>query len=168
MALTSLLIIVLLALAVWRDHTSSSHGTGQVRRSSASAVSVAPNLTPVLAVPRDANDISRDRIADADRDPFRVISFLPPPPKLAVTAPPPLEPPKPVAPPFPYRYFGRMVNIDGKVLTYLRRDNVIIPIVIGEVFDNAYRVDSITDQQIVVRYVPLDITTSIAARSVTD
>ncbi|MFM9437293.1 hypothetical protein ACFDR9_004380 [Janthinobacterium sp. CG_23.3] len=44
-------------------------------------------------------------------------------------APPPPLPPapvKPVAPPFPFLYFGRMVDVNGKLVTYLTRDDVLI------------------------------------------
>ncbi|HYD82128.1 MAG TPA: hypothetical protein VEC06_20170 [Paucimonas sp.] len=98
-------------------------------------------------------ELAKEPLVESDVDPFKVVSFLPPPPKVAAPPPPP---PKPTAPPFPYRYFGRMVGVDGKLVTYLTRNDELIPIREQDVLDNAYRIDSIGDTQIVVTYLPLE------------
>lgn len=111
-------------------------------------------------------ELSPDPLMPPQVDPFRSISFLPPPPKViapVIVAPPP--PPKPVAPTFPYAYFGRMMDINKKNVTYLSRDDALIPIRQGEVLDNAFRIDEIGATQIVVTYLPLDEKISIAIRA---
>ena len=62
----------------------------------------------------------------------------------------------PVAPPFPYLFFGRMVDIHGKRLTYLSRDDHVFPIKDGEIVDGAYRVDAIGEREISLTYLPLN------------
>lgn len=95
----------------------------------------------------------RDPLIEAQTDPFKVVSFQPPAPKVVVKPPPP---PKPVAPPFPYQYFGRMADVEGKLVTYLSRSDALIPIKEKEILDNTYRVDMLTESQIVVTYLPLN------------
>jgi hypothetical protein len=106
------------------------------------------------SLPSDKNEFERDPIVDAHGDPFKVVSFIPPPPKVIPLPPPP--PPKPTAPPFPYQYFGRMVDIDGKMATYLTRADVLIPIRAQEILDSVYQIEVMSDTQIVINYLPLN------------
>lgn len=104
----------------------------------------------------------REPLADAASDPFKVAA-PPPPPKVAEAPPPP--PPAPVAPPFPYHYLGRMLSVDGKQLTYLTRGDAMIPIQLHQVLDKDYRVDALSDAEIVITYLPLDQRVRIVVHS---
>ena len=93
-------------------------------------------------------------------DPFRPVSFIPPPP------PPPAPPPtlsvvKPAAPSFPFRYFGRVIGVEGETF-YLVRDDVLIPVVPAQVIDNTYRVEAVGASEIRVTYLPLQETTTLS------
>ncbi len=110
------------------------------------------------------NTSNADSLENSTIDLFRIVSFLPPPPK-AVAPPPPPPPPKPVAPAFPYQYFGTMVDVNGKLVTYLTRNNMLIPIHSKETLDNEYHIDSLSDSQIVITYLPLKEKTTITIKS---
>jgi hypothetical protein len=104
----------------------------------------------------------REPMAEAAGDPFRLApAELPPAPPVAPVA----EAPAPVAPPFPYRYFGRMTGPDGKALSYLVRGDKPVPVRANEMLDAEYRVDAVSDTEIVVTYLPLNEQTSIATVS---
>ncbi|MCU6498281.1 hypothetical protein LPN04_10800 [Rugamonas sp. A1-17] len=122
-----------------------------------------PSASPARAAARDA--AQREPLAEAAADPFKVVSFLPPPKPVeavAVAAPPP---PPPVAPPFPYRYLGRMLSVDGKLLTYLARGDAIVPVQPQQVLDHDYRIDTLNDTELVITYLPLDERVRIPLRS---
>lgn len=106
----------------------------------------------------------RDPWVEPRHDPFKVESFLPPSLPTAAPAPAP-APPAPTAPPFPYRYFGRMTGTDGKPVIYLSRGDDLVPIHEHEILDNTYRVDSIGEASISVTYLPLDIRTELPVQS---
>jgi len=108
--------------------------------------------------------LERDPLVESKTDLFRFISFQPPAPK-ALPPPPPPPPPKPSAPTFPYQYFGRMVDVDGRTVTYLTRGDTLIPIHARQLLDNTYRIDAVTETQIVVTYVPLEEKIVIAVQT---
>jgi len=119
----------------------------------ASGNAVPGRVTPTQAIP----SLERDPLVVTDVDPFKPVNFSPPAsPPVEVKPAPALPPPKPVLPPLPYRYFGRMTGIDGKPVTYLARDNEIIPVHEKQVLDNVYRVEAVGEGAILLRYLPLD------------
>lgn len=124
----------------------------------------APNGQPAAA----KND-ERDPLLEAANDPFKVVSFVAPvqaAPVAPVAPPPaPVVQPKPVAPQFPYQYFGRMIDVDGQKLTFLSRDGVLVPIKVGTVLDEMYRVDAVAEKQISLTYLPLNEQISIFTQS---
>lgn len=108
----------------------------------------------------------RDPLVDPATDPFKVVNFSAP--VQVAPAPPPPAPvveSKPVAPPFPYRFFGQMVGVDGKTLTFLSRDNALVPIKVGSVLDEVYRIDAMSGKQISLTYLPLNEQISIPMQS---
>jgi hypothetical protein len=153
---THVLVVVLIATAigVWlgRDDDASSGVVDAVTRTNARTVA------PV--------DASPERVATSDtltardeREPsvpienaFRVVSFLPPPPEPVIVRP--VEAPKPVAPTFPYRFFGR-VNDGTDDTVYLARADKLVPVVPAQIVDETYRIDSITATEVRITYLPL-------------
>ena len=93
---------------------------------------------------------------------FSTQSWEPPPPKVKPGPPPP--PPKPVAPPLPYTFAGRMLQ-DGTVFVFLARGDTVITAKQGDIIDGVYRVDSITETQVALTYVPLGQKQSLAVVS---
>ncbi len=58
-----------------------------------------------------------------------------------------------------------MAGPDGKLITYLTRDDTLVPITQGMELDGGFKVESIGDTEIVVNYVPLDTRTVIDTRA---
>jgi hypothetical protein len=104
-----------------------------------------------------------DAWPDLARDPFGPPPAPPaPPPPPVVAAPPPPPPPKPTAPPLPYRYFGRMADVNGQAISYLSRGEELLPVRENDVLDQVYRVEKVDASQIVLVYLPLDERTTIS------
>ena len=118
---------------------------------------------PAFAIPE------RPPLGQSQSPLFESQNWLPPPPK-----PTPAErakaarPPPPVAPPLPYTFAGRLVH-DGKLSLLLAKGDEVIPIKEGETLDGVYKVESITQTQITLVYLPLNqkqtipVITSLAA-----
>ncbi|TAK84927.1 MAG: hypothetical protein EPO20_12110 [Betaproteobacteria bacterium] len=103
-----------------------------------------------LADDIDLSKLERPAAAQAPHnDPFARRSFAPPAPQVAAA-----EPPKPVAPPLPFRYMGRLTQ-DGKTEVFLLRGEEILSIAAGRKIDAQYRVDAVTDSAIRITYLPL-------------
>jgi cohesin domain-containing protein len=94
---------------------------------------------------------SRQAIGRARGEPFGARSWTPAPkaPKVA------LAPPKPVAPPLPYRIAGQVTH-DGVMQVVLARDDRVFTVREGETLDNVYRVELITPDAVTFVYLPLD------------
>lgn len=79
----------------------------------------------------------------------------PPPPKPVMPANPvPAAPPAP--PPLPFAYIGRV--IDGQDVTvFLSGNNTQYSVKTNDTIDDKYHVDKITDDEIILTYLPLKI-----------
>lgn len=110
---------------------------------------------PTVKKPNDENEPTREikAIEAAKADPFSKPAPNPPPPQ-EVKAPPP--PPAPQAPPLPYRHFGMVTGPDGKETVFLTQGSRLLTVRQGEVVDGQYRVDKISDEEIVFTYLPLE------------
>ncbi len=77
--------------------------------------------------------------------------YVPPPP------PPPTPPPKPVAPPLPFTFLGRMLDggVTAVFVTSGGRNQVLH---VGDVVDRVWRVDSIDLRRMTLTYLPLNET----------
>ena len=95
---------------------------------------------------------SRQAIGKARGEPFGARSWTPPAPvrRQVVEAPP-----KPVAPPLPYRIAGQ-VTYDGGMQVVLARDDRVFTVREGETLDNVYRIESITPDAVTFVYLPLE------------
>jgi hypothetical protein len=65
-----------------------------------------------------------------------------------------LEPPKPVAPPMPYRVAGQ-VSHDGIMQVVLARDDRVFTVREGDKLDNTYSVEAIKPDAVTLVYLPL-------------
>jgi hypothetical protein len=75
-----------------------------------------------------------------------------PPPSTASNRPAP--PPKPVAPPLPFTYMGKMEE-NGELTVFLTKGDVPYVAKVGDVLEGQYRVDSIHPPMIEFTYIPL-------------
>jgi hypothetical protein len=99
-------------------------------------------------------DLSKleSRAAEAAKgDPFAQKSFAPPEAKARERAAPP---PKPVAPPLPFAYLGKVIE-DGKLSVFLARGGENLSVSPGDTIGGEYRVDAVTESEIRFTYLPL-------------
>jgi hypothetical protein len=165
-AISAGMLFLIIALIAWNSQSAHSGRPLPSGRARAAGESTGTTIGATSNSPA-AEAFDRDPIIDTDADPFKVVSFLPVPPKVIVAPLPPPAPviAAPVAPTFPYRYFGRMTDIAGRQVTYLTRDNAMISIQEGGILDNAYRIESVAERHIVITYLPLNEKFEILASS---
>jgi hypothetical protein len=91
---------------------------------------------------------------ESRNNPFAASSWLPPPPPVVQA--PPEPPPPPTAPPVPYVYLGKLDGSTLKPRVFLSSGDQLVIVSQGEVVDGQYRVESISDADIVLTYLPLN------------
>ena len=96
-----------------------------------------------------ARSAGAEKAVDPSVDPFAPRSFAPP----AAPGAAPAKPGKPVAPPLPFRYLGKMIE-DGKLNVFLARGEESLAVSAGSRIGE-YRVDKVTDSEVVFTYLPL-------------
>ena len=114
-----------------------------------------PSRLPASASSVSAEGLDLDKLAlrseagDAKKhvDPFAPRSFSAPAAAQAAA------PAKPVAPPLPFRYLGKMIE-DGRLNVFLARGDESLSVHAGQKLGE-YRVDKVTDSEIVFTYLPL-------------
>lgn len=122
----------------------------------------APNAPATGAAPAGRIDLPLEQLdqrrqAAPPKDVFQSKSwYVAPPPPKPVPPPPPPPPPPPSAPPLPFQFVGKLDD-GGALKVFLQRGNRVVTVGVGDVIDNTYRVESITDTQMTLIYLPLDI-----------
>lgn len=91
---------------------------------------------------------------ESAHDPFTASSWLPPPPPVEVPAEP-VRPAPPTAPPVPFAYVGQLDAKTVKPQVFLSNGDQLLIVSPGDVIDNQYRVESVSDSQVVLTYLPL-------------
>lgn len=89
---------------------------------------------------------------------FNSTSWYVAPPRKPPAPPPP---PPPSAPPLPFTYFGRYED-QQKLVVILANGSRLYTVSKGEVIDDTYRVDRITDGTVDLVYLPLNINQSLS------
>jgi hypothetical protein len=89
-------------------------------------------------------------------DLFAGRSWTPPPPPMPATPVAPAPPPRPSAPALPYAYKGRVEADDEKTIVYLARGDRLVAASVGDVVDQIYRLDALSEEEIVFVFIPLD------------
>lgn len=171
-ALLALGLAGAMAASYWVDRQTeqANASAGAVVDAAPRRVPRAPEPTPVAdgaptlrnAAGLDLSRLQRSRNEDPTNDPFARQSFKPAPPQRTERPPsapvqmaePP--PPPPSAPPVPFTYIGRLSE-DSRTTVFLasgERNLVVKP---GDVIDNNYRVDEVTDKTVQLTYLPLNV-----------
>ncbi|HEX5127418.1 MAG TPA: hypothetical protein VFW00_11810 [Rhodocyclaceae bacterium] len=97
-------------------------------------------------------DAVHDKKVDApklEHNPFATASFQPPPA-------PPGPPPKPTAPPLRFQYQG-LLNADDKLAVFLADGTQFLIAHVGDTLAGQYRVEKLTDKELVLTYLPLNV-----------
>lgn len=94
---------------------------------------------------------------ESTNNPFVASSWLPPPPppvEAPPAAPEPVAPP--TAPPLPFVYLGELDAKAAKPQVFLSSGDRLLIVAPGEVVDGQYRIESISDSDVVLTYLPLN------------
>ena len=102
---------------------------------------------------------SREPMGEPRGELFGPRSWAPIP--VVAERPAPRVPPKPSAPPLPYRIAGQVVQEDG-MRVVLVKGNRIFEVRQGETLDDGYRLDAIAPHSLTFSYVPLGTTQVLA------
>ena len=160
--------------ARWRETPGGTAGDAVgVVEAAAPAPHPATNAAPTAPdLERDASlDLPpRDRVVpESSGDAFVARSWLPP----VVLAPPPPPPPAPkplapVAPPLPFAFVGMLEAGTAKPQAFLSKGDALLVVAAGDMLDNdTYRVDSLSAQQIVMTYLPMNLKQTLSAMGAT-
>jgi hypothetical protein len=123
--------------------TSSEPG-----RDSAVASGTVASRAPSKSTPATAPDRAQALLATGSRA-FAVHRWLPP-------APPP--PAAPVAPPLPFVFVGMLEKgLEQRPQAFLAKGETLLVVGAGDLLDNkSYRIETLSPQEIVMTYLPLD------------
>jgi len=146
----ALALIATLAAVFWPGSEDSGEGVETVRRPERQAAPAKPGTPTPQAAP-----VARERLAKMQANLFPRQTWVPPPKPYI---PPPPPPPKP--PPLPFKYMGRWVD-GGQLTVFLVQGEQPIPIQAGQVLQGSWRVDEISDRQVVFTYLPLDMQSAL-------
>lgn len=110
---------------------------------------------PAGQAPTSSPDVgfATRKVASVSTDLFRSHSWYvpPPPPPKAKAAPPPA----PTAPPLPFAVMGSYATGGGKPVYFLVRGDRVYDAHVGDVIDNTYSVDGVSNGQLNFTYLPL-------------
>jgi hypothetical protein len=148
-------------LAPNKNTTSPSPLAGSGTQVAAAVNVPAKAELSVIALPQQ---LERDKLEPAARDPFIYVAPpAPPPPKKPLPAPPPMPvpvmaAPAPTAPSLDLRYTGRMTTPDGTLIVFVTYAESPITLAVGQSLPNGYRVDRISDRVVELSYPALGTT----------
>lgn len=91
---------------------------------------------------------------ESDHDPFTVSSWLPPPPPVEVPVAP-VRPAPPTAPPVPFTYVGQLDAKAARPQVFLSNGDQLLIVSPGDVIDSQYRIESVSESDVVLTYLPL-------------
>jgi len=111
----------------------------------------------------DLQKLQRGPQAEPESDPFGTKDFTPPPPPKpkreamaggsgTMQAP---APPPPQAPPLPFTYLGRL-DEDQDTTVFLTAGDRNLVVKPGDVIDNTYKLEQVTQSTVVLTYLPMN------------
>ncbi|WP_028207227.1 hypothetical protein [Paraburkholderia nodosa] len=134
-------------------HRTHSSETAAKTAASASAAQVAAASTTAAASHARLLSLRAPLSLESAHDPFTASSWLPPPPVEAPAAP--VRPPPPTAPPVPFTYVGQIDAKAARPQVFLSNGDQLLIVSPGDVIDNQYRVESVSESDVVLTYLPL-------------
>jgi hypothetical protein len=129
-----------------------------------------PADTTAAAPPRPLAEQRQRSIPSAQGNAFAVLHWLPPAPVAApapssppVIAPPPPAP-APSAPPLPFVFVGMLEKGTARPQAFLAKGEALLIVGAGDVLDNkTYRIESLSPQEVVMTYLPLNLRQTLRA-----
>ena len=150
---------VTLAAVRWADSLPEVADPKAESRPHARAAREQQLTAPTSAL--DLQKLQRGPQSEPESDPFGTRDFRPPPPKpkeSSITAaagvlPPP--PPPPQAPPLPFIYMGRL-DEEQNTTVFLTAGDRNLVVKSGDLIDNTYKVEQVTESSVVLTYLPMN------------
>ncbi|MFM0364419.1 hypothetical protein [Paraburkholderia sediminicola] len=140
--------------------TSRGAAPAAVSASHAGAASAKPTIA---ATPRARLVSLRAPLSvESANNPFAASSWLPPPPPVEVPVVPEVRAPAPTAPPVPFTYLGELDAKAAKPQVFLSNGDRLLIVSPGEVVDDQYRVESVSESDVVLTYLPLNQTQAVS------
>lgn len=150
-------LVVTLVVAFWPAREDTVEVVESSRRQGNQPAVVAKPIKPA-PTETQARPASKDRLASMQANLFPSQTWVPPPPPPKPYIPPPPPPPKP--PPLPFKYLGQWIDA-GQLTVFLVQGEQPIAIQMGQVLPGNWRVDEISDRQVVFTYLPLDMQSTL-------
>jgi|GEM_PF-943258 len=146
---------------VHRDGTRMAPAPARARVAAASHAAAPAPASHDVPASHQAAPTPREQLAalrapvsvEAAHDPFTASSWLPPPP--VVPPPPETRPAPPTAPPVPFVYLGQQDAKSAKPQVFLGNGDQLLIVSPGDVIDSQYRVESVSESNVVLTYLPL-------------
>ena len=139
-----------------RDARHRTHPSDAADKTAASSSAAQGALTSTAVATARAKLLSlRAPLSlESAHDPFTVSSWLPPPPPVEVPAAP-VRPAPPTAPPVPFAYVGQLDAKSARPQVFLSNGDQLLIVSPGDVIDNQYRIESVSESDVVLTYLPL-------------
>jgi hypothetical protein len=133
------------------DPHTAAHAPGSASHVSAAGAAPATPRARLLALRAPLSIASTS-------NPFAASSWLPPPPPVVVPVVPEVRAAAPVAPPVPFTYMGELDAKKAKPQVFLSSGDRLLIVSPGDVVDEQYRVESVSESDVVLTYLPLNQT----------
>ncbi|HKR45210.1 MAG TPA: hypothetical protein VJU59_37000 [Paraburkholderia sp.] len=148
-------------VALDSQHRNDTHARPDARRRTHPSGAAAKAAASASAAQASASAAAHAKLlslraplsVESAHDPFTASSWLPPPPVEVPAAP--VRPPPPTAPPVPFAYVGQLDAKAAKPQVFLSNGDQLLIVSPGDVIDNQYRVESVSESDIVLTYLPL-------------
>jgi len=175
------LLAATVAAAAWvqgNDHTSSDVVEALERpasqaRADERRMDTQRNSTSRFTSEGGGSDIRSDTHVQLERLDARTLGkatrdpFAPPVRQIPRSRPKPSAPvivakaaPPPTAPALPFEYMGKLVDGDETTVFLLRGDRNLV-VRAGDTFESVYRLDRITDNELILTYLPMNLQQSL-------
>jgi hypothetical protein len=155
----ALALIVTAVVAFWPEREDEVSGLEVVQAEKHGAAGQAAEPGKAPGAPADkaaaAAKVPERFAAKAEGDLFPRQTWVPPPPKPKKVKPLPPPPPRPPA--FPFAYLGKWVE-KGSETIFLTQGDRVLQVHQGDVLAINWRLDEVTQHQLVFTYLPLDMT----------
>ncbi|MGF6758150.1 hypothetical protein [Paraburkholderia sp. GAS42] len=146
-------------------HTASQAATRASTHAAAQAPAPASHSTAASATPATPRarlmSLRAPLSIESANNPFAASSWLPPPP-VVVPVVPEVRAAAPVAPLVPFTYLGELDSKAAKPQVFLSNGDRLLIVSPGEVVDDQYRVESVSESDVVLTYLPLNQTQTVS------
>jgi len=151
-------LIATMVAAFWPASEDDSVEVVESSRPAGERPAVESATVPPAKTEPQVKAVPAERLAKMPANLFPRQTWVPPPPPPKPYVPPPPPPPKP--PPLPFKYLGQWIDA-GQLTVFLVQGEQPIPVQIGQVLPGSWRVDEISERQVVFTYLPLDMQTTL-------